>query len=330
MRPALTVLTDPIPAGRFLLKETLKRVGRPIKNLIKPRPAWLRGSPYRGHFAVTRSLIEGLRKIGASANYNPTRESEVGETVVVLSGVDTLRQAIIWKREGRITRLLAGPNILVFPSEHADLISAPEVDYCVTPSDWVCRVYELDCPALKGRCVAWPAGVDTEYWRPDPEKREPREVLVFDKQVRGPVGPVSDYLPGLKRRNYNVSVATYGSYTRDEFLSNLRRASLMVGFVAQESQGIAWAEAWSADVPTLLWFQGQYTWAPGRTFATSTAPYLCESTGLFFASVAEFENAFARWESSRDTFQPRRWVLDNMSDEVCARQLCRLAGICVP
>jgi hypothetical protein len=329
MKPALTVLTDPIPVGRFRLKETLKRVGRPLKDLIRPRPAWFRGLPYRGHPAVTRSLVEGLRKIGASANYNPTRESEVGEAVIVLSGIDALRQAIIWKREGRVARLLAGPNILVFPSEHAEVIAAPEVDYCVTPADWVCRVYELDCPALKGRCVAWPAGVDTQYWCPDPEQREPREVLILNKQANGPANPVAHYVPVLKRRNYSVSVVTHGSYTPEGFLLSLRRASLMVGFSPSESQGIAWAQAWSADVPTLLWFQGQFTWSPGRTFATSTAPYLCDSTGLFFTNIAEFEDALTRWETTKETFRPRRWVLDNMSDEVCTRQLCRLAGICV-
>ena len=329
MKRDLTVLTDPIPVGRFRLKETLKRAGRSVRDVIRPGPVWLRGLSYRGHFAVTRSLVEGLRKIGANANYNPKREADVGEAVIVVSGIDAVRQAIAWKREGRITRLLAGPNILVFPSEHPDVIAAPEVDFCVTPADWVCRLYERDCPALKGRCVAWPAGVDTEYWRPDPGKREPRGVLIFDKQNKGPVGPVSDYVAVLKARNYSVSVVEYGRYTHHEFLSSLGRASLMVGFVANESQGLAWAEAWSADVPTLLWFQDQYELA-GRMMAASTAPYLCDSTGLFFASVAEFEQALARWESSREAFQPRRWVLDNMSDEVCARKLCQLAGVGVP
>jgi hypothetical protein len=157
------------------------------------------------------------------------------------------------------------------------------------------------------------------------------EVLIFEKQMNGPVGPISDYIPVLQQRNYSVSVLAYGSYTPGEYLQKLRRASLMVGFAGSETQGIAWAEAWSADVPTILWFQGQCTtWAAGRIFATSTAPYLCDSTGLFFTSVAEFESSLTRWETSRESFQPRRWVLGNMSDEVCAQQLCRLAGIRVP
>jgi len=329
MKPDLTVLTDPVPVGHFRLQATLKRAGRSLRDLVKPRAVWLRGSPYRGHIAVTRSLVAGLRKIGASANYNPQRVSEVGRVAIVLSSVDALRQAIMWKQEGRIARLLAGPNIVHLSTEHGGIVASPEVDYCITPSDWVSREYEKDCPALKGRCAAWPAGVDTEYWCPGQGTREAREVLLFNKQPNGLARLNCDYVPVLKGLNYSVSVISYGSYAPDEFLFKLRRASLMVGFATSESQGIAWAEAWSVDVPTLLWFQDRCTFR-GHTFASSTAPYLCETTGLFFASIAEFKERLAQWESSRDAFRPRQWVLENMSDEACARRLCRLAEIRVP
>jgi hypothetical protein len=323
MKPALTVLTDPVPVGRYRLKEVLKRAGRPLRDLIRGRPAFRRSSAYRGHFGVTRSLVEGLRKIGVSASYNPNHLADVAETVVVLSGLDTLRQAIAWKREGRIRQLLAGPNILVLPSEHPDVIAAPEIDCCITPADWVCKVYESECPVLRGRCAPWPAGVDTEYWRPDPGTRESRSVVVFRKQT---TTPLANYLQVLERRRLDVHVITYGSYGRDEYLAALRRSVLMVGFAISESQGLAWAEAWSADVPTLLWFQDHNVYR-GRTFSSSTAPYLSASTGLFFSSVAEFEAELAQWEVGRTAFSPRRWVLENMSDEICARRLCRLAGV---
>ena len=205
------------------------------------------------------------------------------------------------------------------------MIAAPEVDLCITPADWVSRMYEEDCPALKGRCISWPAGVDTEYWRPESGRREPRRVLVFEKRTMPPEH-VSNYLHVLRRRNFFISTVAYGSYTREQYLSALRQSSLMVGFASSESQGIAWAEAWSSDVPTLLWFQNHSTYL-GRTLSCSTAPYLCESTGLFFSNLAEFENALWQWETSREAFHPRRWVLEEMSDEVCAKKFCQLAGI---
>lgn len=278
---------------------------------------------------MTRSLVEGLRKIGVGANYNPTRLSEVGQTVVVVSGLDALRQAISWKRDHRIARLLAGPNLFVYPAEHPDLVVAPEVDLWIAPSDWVCQYHIGDCPTLDGRCVAWPAGVDTEYWCPDSTAPDPKGVLVFYKHSLGSVLPVAACVELLERRGYHVCRINYGSYVREDFLSSLRRSSLLVGFSDSETQGIAWAEAWSVGVPTLLWFQDHNVHA-GRTRASSTAPYLCDSTGLFFSSIAGFDEALARWDGSRASFQPRRWVLDHMSDEVRARHLCQLAGITVP
>jgi hypothetical protein len=321
MRPALTILTDPIPIGRFWLKERMRRLARPIRAALFRGGSFRRHARYRGHPAVTRSLVEGLQKLGLSANFNPSQLDHVGKAVLVLSGTNALAQAIEWKQRGLIARLLAGPNILVFPSDHADLIAAPEVDLCVTPAEWVCKMYEEDCQDLKGRCIAWPAGVDTEYWSPDPRARERREVVVFVKQA---IDLLSASLRMLEQRGFAISMIRYGSYTQEEYRRALRRATFLIGFSASESQGLAWAEAWSADVPTFLWFQDHLAYR-GRILKTSTAPYLTEHTGAFFQSVEELAHALDRWEVSPRPSRPRDWVSSNMSDEVCAERLWRWA-----
>lgn len=324
-RPSLSVLTDPVPYGIYFLVEFAKHIARRCKNIIKPAPHFLR-SKYRGHFAVTRSLVKGLKKIGVHANYNPRSLSELGEVVVVLSGVAALRQAIRLKRSGRVQRIFAGPNIIVFPSEIRDLICAPEVDWCVVPADWVLDMYVNDCPELRDRCLVWPAGVDTVYWCPSYKIEKRTKILVYEKQVKGPVGPIADYIQILKQHGYQVTHIEYGKYFPDQYLLLLQESCLMVGFVTDESQGLAWAEAWSADVPTLLWYQDHDTFQ-GRTFSSSTAPYLSRETGLFFSGLAEFKAALSQWEANRESFQPRQWVLENMSDEVCASKLCKMAGV---
>lgn len=325
MRPSLTVLTDPLPIGQYFLIEPAKRISRRLRNYVKPYPPYIR-SEYRGHFAVTRSLVEGLKKIGVNSSYNPTSIDDLAEVVVVLSGISTLRQAIQLKRKGYIRKILAGPNLMVFPSEHKGLICAPEVDLCVVPSNWVRDMYEDDSPDLISRCVAWPAGVDTKYWHPSSRPLNSSTVLFFEKQNKGPVGPLTDYFPIVKRRGYNVDSIVYGKYLPDQYLRQLQEACVMVGFVTDESQGIAWAEAWSTNVSTLLWFQDHDTYK-GRTFSSSTAPYLTDYTGLFFNSPADFERIFEQWEKNRFNFQARKWVLENMSDEVCAKKICELAGV---
>lgn len=325
MNSYLTVLTDPVPYGLYFPIEMTKRIVRRARNIIKPPLPFMRSS-YRGHFAVTRSLVEGLRKINANANYNPNKLAEIGDTVIVLSGLPALRQAIQLKRRGRIKKLLAGPNILVFPSSHQGIISAPEVDLCITPCEYTNRMYTKDCPALSGRCVAWPAGVDTEYWKPDPGvKRD--WILIFEKQHTGPIGSVKDYKRWLESQGYKVQIIQYGHFSHQQYLQALRQALLMVGFVRSESQGVAWAEAWSTDVPTLIWRNPEDYSYQGKTYASSTAPYLTSETGLFFDDLEHFKTVFSQWTAKQNSYQPRCWVMKNMSDEVCAQRLWEIAGL---
>lgn len=323
----LTILTDPIPYGGYFVTEHAKQILRIVRNTVKPPPAYMR-SRYRGHFVVTRSLVEGLQKLGYPFNYNPKKLSDLADVVIVLSGVSTLRQAIALKRRGLIKKLLAGPNLIVFPSDHGAIICSPEVDVCVTPGPLTCDIYTEDCPSLIGRCVGWPAGVDTTFWSPGSGERE-KLVLIYNKPHHGPTQELAPYIEAIEAKGYAVQLVKYGKYTRSEYLSMLRKASLMVGFSDAESQGIAWAEAWAVDVPTLMWLNDRHSYnhprSVGRTFKVSSAPYLSEDTGDFFRDMAKFKSAFDSWVRGETTYRARQWVLQNMSDETCAIKLWKIA-----
>lgn len=318
-RPKITVLTDPIPWGRELFHEGAKRIVRWVRDTIRPNRHYSNHPLYRGHFAVTRSLVEGLKKINASFNYNPLHPHRLADTVIVLAGVKTLRQAIRLKQTGRIKKLYAGPNIVVFSSDDESVLASPEIDWVITPCKWVIDLYLEDNPSLHRRCFAWPAGVDTEYWRPDPEAKRER-ILLFEKQNKQPVGPVQPYADYLRGLGWGVDIIQYGSFTHTQYLELLKRSCLMLGFVSDESQGIAWAEAWSIDVPTLLWKNTSSVYRD-RRYRCSTAPYLHPQNGLFFDDLEDFKIQFIYWESHREQFKARAWTLANMSDEVCAKLL---------
>lgn len=325
----LTILTDPVPNGLLHVSEALKQAARNIRDVVRPPPAFAR-SPYRGHFAVTRSLVEGLRKSGRSFNYNPKRLDDVADVVIVLSGESALRQAIGMKQQGRIKTLLAGPNLVDFPSDRGAIICSPEVDLCVTPGPLTSEIYMEDCPSLKGRCVAWPAGVDSEYWSPGPAPRG-KSIVIYDKPTGGAIDSIDGYVRWVVSKGYTPIVIRYGGYSREEFLAALRRSALLIGFTAAESQGLSWAEAWSVDVPTLLWYKDRHSYShpkySGRTFRSSTAPYLSHQNGAFFGTFVEFVQRFEAWEGGTLAFSPRKWTLGNMSDEVCAKRLWDIAGL---
>ena len=322
-QPKLTILTDPLPIGRCLLPETARRFARNLKYLIK-KNSYTGNKTFRGHFAVTRSLIEGLNKIGVDFNYNPQRLSELAETVVVLAGVRTLRQMIQLKQQNKIRKLYAGPNIINFSTDYQSILASPEVDAVIAPSDWVVDHYVTDNPTLKGRAFSWPAGVDTQYWIGG-QTSERNGILVFDKRrIEDNSELVTPYVDYLRDAGWRVNVLTRcgdKGYTQEEFRVLLQSSCLMIGFtVGSESQGIAWAEAWSCDVPTLIKRNTQQV-LHGRHLKVSTAPYLNSQNGLFFDDYDDFKVQICRFQKDREQFTPRSWTLANMSDEVCAKQL---------
>lgn len=320
----ITVLTDPLPIGSLFISELSRHIYRKGRDLVKP-PKYNYGF-YRGHYAVTRSLIEGLKKNGLPYNYNPKYQNDLADTVVVLAGVRTLRQAIDLKRQGHIRKLFAGPNIVVFSSDYNSLLACKEIDAVITPSQQVVDLYIEDNPSLVGRCFSWPAGVDMTYWAPQPQVKR-HTILIYEKQNKGAVGPVEPYADYVRKRGYQVEIVKYGNFKHSDYLHVLQRAKLMLGFVVDESQGIAWAEAWAADVPTLIWRNERAIFRE-RTYRGSTAPYLCPENGLYFNDIEDFKQQFARWEDNPQQFSPREWTLANMSDEVCARKLYEMVTLC--
>lgn len=330
--PELSLLTDPMPIGRDFIPEYLRRFARAIKYRIVKRHCTSH-SRYRGHSAVTRSLVEGMQKNGVRFSYNPAHLSDLARIVVVLAGVRTLRQAIQLKREGRIGKLCAGPNIVIFSTDVDSILAAPEVDLVITPSDWVKKHYIADAPSLRERIVAWPSGVDSSYWSPD-SKLTRDKILVFDKRTASDdperTRPYVNYLKQIGCKVVTITRTTdkrFG-YTIDEYRSLLQSACLMIGFtVGSESQGIAWAEAWSTDVPTLISENQRYEFN-SRMLDVSTAPYLNESNGLFFKDFNHFKQQFEFWNLNRQSFTPRSWVMQNMTDMVSAHLLYQKVMSC--
>ena len=77
-RPAFTVLTSPIPSATERLYTQVRAIGRRV---LKPGTPGLAGSPYPGHFALVRSVVEGLREIRADFNFNPSSFSALTRVV---------------------------------------------------------------------------------------------------------------------------------------------------------------------------------------------------------------------------------------------------------
>ncbi len=289
----------------------------------------------RGPHAVAASLQRGLTAARLPHFFDPRRlGGEVG-AVGVLSDLGAVAEAVAWRRGEADRKLLVGPNVVVMPSEARRLLTSPEIDSLVVPSEWVKGLYEADVPELEGRIAVWPAGVDTDYWRPAsggaPERAgaERPHALVYVKEIPGQPNATDDEVSGAQRAladaGFSSAEVRYGSYAAADYLRALQGADLLVAFSPSESQGVALLEAWAADVPSMIWARGEVV-IDGRTYKSSSAPYLTSSTGAEFHSVDELRELLGTFASrAGGRFAPREWVLKTMTDEICARQYWDLA-----
>ena len=318
MRHRLTILTAPVESQqRFGLRAVRRYLGLLRNTLFFKRvtPA----SYYGGHSAVTRSLVEGLLKIGGDFNYNPCRIEDVGDTCHVLSNIEALKQSIQWKKNGRIKYLLAGPTLVVRSNEVDCILSSPEIDICLVPSQWVNDAYIEDEPTLSGRTRIWYVGVDEDYWKPRLPKVIKKNVLVYWKlNDIAFCEQIENFLIGYGMNPIRI---VYGKYSKDEYKSALERSIFSIFMSRSESQGIALAESWAMDVPTLIWQSSEQLVINKRPYSSySAAPYLNLDLGDSWETVDELEKLF----ESPKTYSPRKWLLDHMTDELSAKLLLQI------
>jgi glycosyltransferase involved in cell wall biosynthesis len=105
----------------------------------------------------------------------------------------------------------------------------------------------------------------------------------------------------------------------------------MLFLCEHETQGLAYQQALSCDVPVLAWDPGawldpwRYRYGEGYVPATSV-PYFDERCGMTFSALQQFRDALApfldRLRGGR--FRARDYVLENLTLEASARKYIEL------
>jgi hypothetical protein len=317
-RPLLTVLTTPTTSGP---RRAIQRVRRAVRPLVKPGVPLPAASPYPGHFALVRSVVDGLRAIGADFNFNPRSMRDIGR-IVYAPANEALRQAATWRREGRIEWLAAGPVNALFPTECDGILLMPEIDRLIVASDWVIDLYRGEAPQLVPKIRVCQAGVDADCWKPGHPRKSRERAVVYWKS--GPESFCLDVEQIVSRCGLAPVRIRCGEYALHEYKRALESAAVAVFISSFETQGLALAEAWSMDVPTLVWNpRGDAEWR-GRMFrAGSSCPFLTSATGRTWITSAELEVALRETLRNPTSLTPRQWVLAHMTDAICAAALYR-------
>jgi len=321
-RPALTVLTTPIRSAPQRLYTQLRGIGRRI---LKPGTPGKSGSPYPGHYALVRSVVEGLRQIRADFNFNPQSFSDLAR-VVYAPANEALEQAAALKRKGVIDFLVAGPVNALLPDENGGVLRLREIDRVIVAAEWAIDLYR-SAPELVAKCRVCPCGVDTGLWKPAGTPKGRTAVVYWKSGDEAFCAEVEAMVrrAGLEPQVVRTRHGEHGMFTPEKLRQLLDGSVLAVFLSTFETQGIALAEAWSMNVPTVVWDpQGDAEWR-GRHFTSgSSAPYLTPATGIAARDKAGLEPAIRQALASLGGFQPREWVLANMTDAICSKRLYEL------
>jgi glycosyltransferase involved in cell wall biosynthesis len=187
-------------------------------------------------------------------------------------------------------------------------------------------------PHYGDKVLAWPVGINTEQWAPVPLECKDIDILLYDK-VRWEhdryenelIAPIKSC---LEQRGLKIAVIPYGSYLEEEFHSLLARSRAMVFLCEHETQGIAYQQALSCEVPILAWDRGGFWQDPSyfphkvKFTPVSSVPYWDDRCGVKFKDISEFPTKLEEFldKLKAQSLAPRDYILENLTLEKCAQQ----------
>jgi hypothetical protein len=231
----------------------------------------------------------------------------------------------------RSSPIVAGVGLMTHPSEWPDLCDRYPIARYLQHSEWANDVYK---PYFGDRCGIWPVGIDTRKWKPLDGKKD-IDFLLYNK-VRWDyanyeanlVQPIREL---LNRRGLKFREIRYGSYAERDYQQLLARSRSMIFLCEHESQGLAYQECLSSDVPVLAWDQGKmldpqrFVWGAPDVSASSV-PYFDIRCGEKFGSIRQFGaqlDLFLERVRHGD-LRPRKYILENLTLDRCAARFLKI------
>lgn len=284
--------------------------------------AWIRrlvrGKPRPG--GVMRwflNLKAGLDELGVSYVVNDYRSLKKNSGAVALViGKDHVLGKI---PEGH--PIVFGPGLASHPFGNS-FWGKKDIRLLLISCDWFAKMYERDLP-VKIPIQVWAAGIETELWKPLREKTKTGKILIYDKirwereryekELLGPVRQI------IKEKGFQPVEVRYLFYREEEYLKLLQEVDAMVFLCEHETQGFAYLQALSCDVPILAWDRGGFwkdpSYYPDKVKFTpvTSVPYWSPSCGDKFQNIEELSEKFNNFTKclNKKKFSPRKYILEN-------------------
>jgi len=283
----------------------------------------VRGRQRPGGIAmVAFNLMKGLDKLGVRYRLNDYKYiNKHPEEIACIIG----KPNVLFEREWK-NPILFGAGVYSHPVECPDLlVKYPNIKKILVAGEWMHNMFE---PYYHDKTVAWPVGIDTDKWSADIKAQPKVDFLIYDK-VRWEhdkyqaelIDPVCRILDS---HSLSYQFIKYGSYEPGELMEKLRHAKNVIFLCEHETQGLAYQQILATNTPILAWDRGGYWQDPYyypkiKYASVSSVPYWDDRCGIKFSGIEEFENKLKTFLSKTGNFNPRSYILENLTLEKCAQ-----------
>jgi len=275
----------------------------------------------RGPGMVYKNLRKGLEAIGAEVADYPIKSIGDWEDYLVC-----LSNPAPWEMEGGLLECelnpssisLLGPNNWEIPNAH----TASKYSNFLVPSQWVKDLY-LTFPFMEDKNIhVWPVGIDTEEWPLTKSSEKVGDCLIYFKGREERIKDAAVELCVDKRLSWGGLV--YGSYAEEALHDAVNQCRFAILVTKTESQGIAVQQILASGLPCFV-FEKE-CWDDrddGVSCPGSAVPYWDERCGVKVredASREEIYEAFTYFLENLDSFDPRAFIEENLTLELCAQK----------
>ncbi|GIV44038.1 MAG: glycosyl transferase [Bacteroidia bacterium] len=267
---------------------------------------------HNGPGKVINNLKLGLEKIGIEYRDNPTTP-DINNFAVALQWNNNLYN---YNPE----KLLIGPNVSTLPIDNQFIMNGG-YKKLIVPSGWVMDLYSMWIS--KEKMSIWPVGVDTEKFSDKSKETKQFDCMIYFKRRSLEDLLFIENMLRLKNQTYNT--LTYGNYKEEEFIDLISKSRYAIVVDNTESQGIAIQEMMSCGLPLFVWDVDRWV-DRGDIFAckASSIPFWDERCGVSVVEKNNIDESFDVFLNKIDFFDPRSYILENLTLEKQAKELTNL------